>query len=88
MRKIHILFNIINVVAALIIIAAVVVRNYDVNKGMILLTILDFSLGIALIFAVVHMRITIRATKFAIPNDKLVIIHLTNFAVWAVFFGA
>ena len=74
--------------AVLIIVGVVVVNKYNYSHSLFLSTMLDIILGIALIFAVFHMRKTIKSTKFAIPNDKLVVIHLTNFNVWALIYGA
>ena len=75
-------------IAALAIATVVIIRMLYLSKGLILITILDVLLGIALIFAVFHMRRTIRHTNFASPNDKLVVIHTLNFIVWAIIFGA
>ena len=40
--------------------------------------------AIVLIVSVMRIRAVIKNTKFAQPNDRLVMVHCTNFCVWGL----
>ena len=42
----------------------------------------EILLMLFLVFVVLHMRRTIQKTEIAFPNEKLVSLHVINFAVW------
>ena len=55
---------------------------FDTSAGEITNLFLDVFIAGSLVFSVYHMRRSIKKSKFAFPNEKIVLIHLTNFSVW------
>ena len=47
----------------------------------------EILLIFSLVFVVLHMRSTIKKTKIAFPNEKLVSLHLIIFAIWVPIFA-
>ena len=58
------------------------VEMWNALKAQFYFLAYEFLLAFSLAFVVCHMRSTIKKTQIAFPNEKLVILHLTNFLVW------
>ena len=61
-------------------------RMINQKEGSIVFIAFDVILMINLILGVICMKMAIKSTKMAFPNEKFVKLHLINFTVWALAF--
>ena len=59
----------------------------DPEHGVTFKLVYNCILACSLIFGVLLMKRMISRIKQAEPNNKLVVVHITNFAVWVLLFG-
>ena len=81
-KKIKILVLVLNIVGGILALYSSVVEYFNAQKAQVYFLAYEILLASSLAFVVCHMRQTIKKTKIAFPNEKLVSVHLTNFLVW------
>ena len=73
---------IVNIAAVIITAVTSTFFLLDFNTGLISEVSINVIIGVTLILSVIQMRKMIKATKFAFPNEKFVILHLINYGLW------
>ena len=90
MHRVNRNFTIINIIAAIVMLAFCVLLEIDTKgkwwgKIMIIFGVFE---GILLIAGVLYMRSQIIKVGGVFVKEKLIIVHLINFIVWAIFYIA
>ena len=85
-KKTKLCIRLLNALGALLAITVFVATLVNTQIGDSIMLAFEIVLMLSLVFVVVHMRRTIKATKIAFPNEKLVLTHLFNFIIWIPFY--
>ena len=85
MDKINIRVNVLCVLGVFLSLGFEIVESLYIDWFNFLNMIVYFSQAGLLVFSVLHLRKKINAMQDYLANEKLILIHVINFAVWTLF---